>query len=388
MRASLSNTMAASLAVALASIPAAAVAGSAKYVYNKASPAVVLILGSDDGKAGSGGTGSIITAEGKVITNAHVVINKSGKQYRILYVFLKPPKITGDNSRDLVNRYKARVLTYSPADQLDLALLQIENPPPNLPTIAFADPDKVEVGDDVVAIGHPEQGGLWTLTTGAISTVIANFNRVRGKDVFQTEASVNRGNSGGPLLDTQANMVGINTMIARQGAGGVTITDVNFALKSSVAVKWLAGQGMGLAYAPKKKEQPVIVAVAPQPSKPAAFGARPTASTAAQAKSAAVAPKPVLEPPPATIVIVEEPPPQPQTVRQEGVSLGTQQAAEKVVSGKRLDPKKAKPKIHTKKRPYSLDDLRRQQMKELEDMMDEMRGKIRRKKSGKGMGLW
>ena len=76
-----------------------------------------------------------------------------------------------------------------------------------------------------------------------------------------------------------------------------------------------------------------------------------------------------------------------EKVRKEGKKIGQKKGSEKVVSGKRLDPKKAKPKYHTEKRPYSLDEVRRQQMKELEDMMDEMRGKIKNKKS-KGMGLW
>jgi serine protease Do len=365
------------VAGAIVAYSTAAWAQTPKAIYKRAGPGVVLILGSDDGKAGSGGTGSIISSEGKVITNAHVVINPAGKPYRILYVFLKPPKITGDNSRDLSNRYKARVLTWSPADQLDLALLQIEKVPPGLPVLAFADPDRVEIGDEVIAIGHPEQGGLWTLTTGTISTMIANFNRIKGKNVFQTEASVNRGNSGGPLLDMEGNMVGINTMIARQGAGGVTITDVNFSLKSSVAVKWLAGQGMGLAYAPK--QQPVVVAVAPEPDKPAAVGAvGKLAQPEASAKQA----------PPATIVVAEKPPAKPETVRVEGAAIGTERQEERVVAGKPLDPKKAKPKYHTEKRAYNMDDLRRQQMKELEEIMEEMRGKVGKKKSGRGMGLW
>lgn len=380
---------------------------SPKEVYKKAGPAVVLILGSDDGKAGSGGTGSIITSEGKVVTNAHVVMNAQGKPYKILYVFLKPPKITGDNAKDLTNRYKARVLAWSPAEELDLALLQIEGPPANLPTVAFADPDKVEIGEEVVAIGHPEQGGLWTLTTGTISTMISNFNSVRGKHVFQTEASVNRGNSGGPLLDGEGNMVGINTMIARQAADGLAITAVNFSLKSSVAVSWLAGQGMGLAYAPKAAEN-LTVAVAPEPAKPAAEGSvatdtgatgqalamadtkpakkePPAAAPPAQAPPAAA--QPVKEPPPATIVVAEAPPKKPEELRSEGQKLGKDKESEKVVAGKPLDPKKAKPKYHTEKRPYNLDDLRAKQMKELEDMMDDMRGKVKKKKS-QGMGLW
>jgi serine protease Do len=379
-------------------VASSAYAQTPKDVYKKVGGAVVLILGSDDGKSGSGGTGSIVTSEGKVITNAHVVISEATKQpYKILYIFLKPPKITGDNAKDLTNRFKARVLAWSPAEQLDLALMQIENPPKDLSTIAFADPDKVEIGDTMVAIGHPEQGGLWTLTTGAVSTMIANFNRVKGKDVFQTEASVNRGNSGGPLLDMQGNMVGINTMIARQGAGGIAITDVNFSLKSSVAVSWMAGQGMGLAYAPKE-EAPMVVAVAPQPDKPATVGAqapstytKPTTATVAATPTEPATPPAtpqVEEPPPATIVVAEEPPPQPEVVRNQGVKLGQLQEKQKVVAGKPLDPAKAKPTFVTEKRAYSLDDLRKQQMKELEDMMDEMSGKTRGKANNKGMGLW
>lgn len=366
------------LCVAILACSSYAWAGTPKTVYKKAGPAVVLILGSDDGKAGSAGTGSIITSEGKVITNAHVVVNEAtGKPFKMLYVFLKPNRITGDNAKDLTNRYKGRVLAWSPADELDLALMQIEKSPGNLPTIAFANPDKVEIGDEVVAIGHPEQGGLWTLTTGTISTMIANFNRIKGKNVFQTEASVNRGNSGGPLLDVNGNMVGINTMVARQGAGGIAITDVNFSLKSSVAVKWLTTEGMGLAYAPKPEEQKMVVAVAPEPDKPATSGAEAGQPTGQE----------VTEPPAATIVVAEEPPAKPETLKEEGKNLGKQKESEKVVAGERLDPKKAKPVYHTKKRPMNLDTLRAKQMKEMEDMMEDMGSKFKRK-SAKGMGLW
>lgn len=397
---------------------------SPKDVYKKAGPAVTLVLGSDDGRQGSSGTGSIITPEGKMITNGHVVLNSQGRPFKTIYIYLKPPKITGDNTKDLVNRYKGRVLAYSPPDELDLALIQIEGAPANLQTINFANPNNVEVGDEVVAIGHPEQGGLWTLTTGTVSTVILNFNGIKGKDVFQTEASVNRGNSGGPLLDASGNMVGINTMIARQAADGLTITAVNFSLKSSVAVTWLAGQGMGLAYAPKRDDQ-LQVAIAPQADRPATEGyARPsTASDGAAAANEgrpsrpassatppveptptrptslppakptappAVPPTPTITPeekPAATIVVVEEPPTKPETVREDGQSLGKSKGDEKVTQGQRLDPAKAKPKYHTQKRPINLDELRKQQMKEMDEMLDEMRGKVR-EKSGKGGGLW
>lgn len=379
--------MRAGIVVAIMLTASSAWALKPKEIYKKAGPAVVLLLGSDDGRTGNGGTGSIITAEGKIVTNAHVVISEaSGRPYKTLYAFLKPPKLSGDNKRDLVNRYKLKCMAWSPAEQLDLALCQIQNPPPNLPIIKFADPDKVDIGDEVVAIGHPEQGGLWTLTTGTVSTVIANFNRVKGKHVFQTEASVNRGNSGGPLLDSDANLIGINTMIARQGAGGIAITGVNFALKSSVAVTWLAGTGMGLAYAPKSDGE-IMLAVAPEP-KSAATSEGPKVAPVAAPKPEAK-PQPVKEPPPATIVVAVPPPKkvaEAQQIRVQAKTLGKEKAAEKV-TGKRLDPAKAKPTYHTKKRPFSLADLRKQQIKELEDMMEDMRGKIRGRKS-RGLGLW
>jgi serine protease Do len=96
----------------------------------------------------------------------------------------------------------------------------------------------------VVAIGHPEQGGLWTLTTGVISAEVDNFNGVKGKQVFQTETGSNRGNSGGPLLDGEGWMIGVNTAIARMASEGLQITSISFALKSSVATQWLREQGV------------------------------------------------------------------------------------------------------------------------------------------------
>ncbi len=376
-RVRIATLSAAVVCVNLLSMPARALTPAE--VYKQAGPAVVLLLGSDNGKSGAGGTGSIISSDGKLITNAHVVLNAAGRPYKTIYVFLKPPRLTGEPRRDLANRYTARVMAFSPAKELDLALLQIIKAPRDLPTIAFADPDRVQIGDEAVAIGHPEQGGLWTLTTGVVSTVIANYGGVSGKNVFQTEASVNRGNSGGPLLDDRGAMIGINTMIARRGSGGLTITDINFALKSSVAVTWLAGQGMGLAYArpPKSGDsQPqVMVAVAPDPHVHKADPSLPP--TTAPKLNQVVSAK---EPPPATIVVQERPPKRVAQLREEGKSLGTGRAEEKVKAGHRLDIKKAKPTYLTKKRPMSLDDLRRQQMREMDDLLQDMRGKFNRKR--------
>ena len=308
-----------SLVVCL-SLPAQLSAKTPKEVYKSAGPAVVLILGSNGGKTGTGGTGSLIQKDGYVITNAHVVIGEGGKPLSKLYVYLKPPKLSGDNQKDLVNRYTARVVDFSPAADLDLALLKIDKAPSGLPTISFADPELVEIGDYVTAIGHPEQAGLWTLTTGTVSTLIANFTGVQGKNVFQTEASINRGNSGGPLLNQNGEMIGINTSISRKAADGIAITDVNFALKSSVAVDWLRSIGHSASYG----------------GFAASEVATPTKKIKAESKK---------------------------------------QVVKETVIGKKLDVAKAKTrqKVLTPKRPFSLEELRRKQIRELEDLMDEMR---------------
>ena len=218
---------------------------SPREIYEQVSPAVVMVMGhSDGGKSGSGGTGSIIRADGLVLTNAHVVIEeRTGKPYPRLSVFLKPARVTGDPKSDLSRMLRAKVVAYS--TPLDVALLTLEGPPSSLPVVALSESTQGRIGDRVVAIGHPEQGGLWTLTTGVISAEVDNFNGVKGKHVLQTETGLNRGNSGGPLLDGEGHMVGVNTAIARVAPDGLPIAGISFSIKSSVAAQWIREQGLG-----------------------------------------------------------------------------------------------------------------------------------------------
>lgn len=219
-------------------------------IYEQAAPAVVMVMGhSDSGKGGSGGTGSIIQADGVVLTNAHVVIDeKTGKPYPRLSVFLKPARVSGDTKADLARMVRATLVAYS--SPLDLALLKLKSVTVPLPVIDLSDSDRTKIGDRVIAIGHPEQGGLWTLTTGVVSAEVDNFNGVKGKHVFQTEASLNRGNSGGPLVDGEGHMIGVNTAIARVASDGMPITSISFSLKSSVARQWLREQGTAFSQQP------------------------------------------------------------------------------------------------------------------------------------------
>jgi serine protease Do len=246
------------LATILGLGPAVGLAGdlSPREIYESSSPAVVLIMGySHSGQRGSGGTGSIIQQDGLVLTNAHVVIEEhTGQPYPRLTVYLKPDRVTGDRKTDLSRSGKARVVAFS--EPLDLALLKLDGPPGPFPVLELDDSDKAEIGDRVVAIGHPEQGGLWTLTTGTISAEFENFNATTGKSVFQTETGLNRGNSGGPLLDTDGRMIGVNTAIARVAPDGLPITSISFSLKSNVAKQWLRDQGVSAREALARSDTP------------------------------------------------------------------------------------------------------------------------------------
>jgi serine protease Do len=271
---------------------------SPRDIYEQASPAVVMVMGhSDSGKSGSGGTGSIIQADGLVLTNAHVVIEeRTGKPYPRVSVFLKPARVTGDSGTDLSRMLRAKVMAYS--TPLDLALLKVESPPSPLPVVAFAEATQVHIGDRVVAIGHPEQGGLWTLTTGVISAEVDNFNGVKGKDVFQTETGLNRGNSGGPLLDSEGRMIAVNTAIARVAPDGLPITGISFSLKSSVAAQWLRGQGLTRPQtaATSTVSSTTTNAASDLPAKPSV---QPEVKPPHAKAPAAPSPKPLESPPPA-----------------------------------------------------------------------------------------
>jgi serine protease Do len=305
---------------------------SPREIYEQTSPAVVMVMGHpESGKSGSGGTGSIIHADGLVLTNAHVIIEeKTGKPYPRLSAFLKPVRVTGDSKVDLARMLRARVVAYS--SPLDLALLKLEGVSGPLPTIDLGESDRTRIGDRVIAIGHPEQGGLWTLTTGVISAEVDNFNGVKGKNVFQTETGLNRGNSGGPLVDSEGHMVGVNTAIARVAPDGLPITSISFSLKSTVAKQWLKEQGASTSQA----------AAPTDPSPTRAVTEAPVTAPASPAQSPTPAPKPSspVKPP--------------------------------------VKPAQLEPSLPT--RPYNLDQLISERSKaeaDLENMMSEMRGRMK-----------
>lgn len=306
----------------LMSVYAPGFALTPKEIYQRISPGVVFIYASEGAGKGSGGTGSIISREGMVITNAHIFIRDSSRAVSEIWIFLKPARVTGNHKKDLARRYRAKIVAYDL--DLDLALLKIVNADTALTQVSFGDSESITVGDQAYAIGHPEQGGLWSLTTGVISAHRSDYGGIPGKDLFQTEASINRGNSGGPLLNEQGRMIGINSMIARKAEDGLTITDVNFAIKSNVALRWLNRKGYRFGAAKKPTTE-----MRPKPPKEE----RQTAREPVQ---------PMRETP--------SPAPKPSQEEKGG-------------------------RVLTEKKPYNLDELIAG-MQEMEDMMEEMRGTI------------
>jgi S1-C subfamily serine protease len=152
------------------------------------------------------GSGFLISSDGKILTNNHVVANE-----RQLEVTLT------DQSR-----YKAQLLSRDEAN--DLALLQI-TPRSKLPSLHLGDSDALQVGQKVLAIGNPF-GLEGTLTTGIVSSLgrsIRGENERTLEGLIQTDAAINPGNSGGPLLDSAGNVVGINTAILGPNGGNIGI---------------------------------------------------------------------------------------------------------------------------------------------------------------------
>ncbi|MDA9624257.1 Do family serine endopeptidase [Pelagibacteraceae bacterium] len=163
-------------------------------------------------KASSLGSGFIINKNGTVVTNNHVIANAEDILVKV-------------GSKE----YKAKVIGADP--YADLAVLKMQTSDIFTP-ISFGNSDKARVGDWVVAIGNPfGLGG--TVTAGIISARNRDINLTRYDDFIQTDASINQGNSGGPLFNLKGEVVGINTAIIAPGQTGSI--GIGFAIPSNAA---------------------------------------------------------------------------------------------------------------------------------------------------------
>jgi serine protease Do len=154
-------------------------------------------------KMSSLGSGFVIDPSGIVITNNHVI----GDANDVVVIFTDGRKL------------KATIIGKDP--KVDVAVLKVESDKP-FKTVKFGDSDKARVGDGVMAVGNPFGLGE-TVTAGIISARNRNIDSGPYDDFLQTDASINKGNSGGPLFNLQGEVIGINTAILSPSGGSIGI---------------------------------------------------------------------------------------------------------------------------------------------------------------------
>jgi serine protease Do len=208
-------------------------------VLAKVEPAVVSI-DSDSGSAGNGaggdfvqsaGTGMILTSNGEILTNNHVVAGASAVTVTLF----------GQNAA-----LPAHVVGTDPAD--DLAMVQLDQAS-GLPTVALGDSSQTRVGDSVLAIGNAlALAGGPSVTEGIVSaknrTLSAQSDSGETENLtglLQTDAAINPGNSGGPLVNSQAQVVGMNTAVASSTTGNAPTQNIGFAIAVNSVKPLLAG---------------------------------------------------------------------------------------------------------------------------------------------------
>src|SRR6202043_1695279 len=158
------------------------------------------------------GSGFIIDAAGFIVTNNHVIEDSDQIPVTLNDGTQLPAKLVGRDTKT------------------DLALLKVAPRKP-LPATHFGDSDKARIGDWVIAIGDPFGIGS-TVTAGIVSARNRNINAGPYDDFIQTDAPINRGNSGGPLFDMDGNVIGINSQIYTPSGGSVGI---GFAIPANLA---------------------------------------------------------------------------------------------------------------------------------------------------------
>lgn len=173
-----------------------------------------------------GGSGFIVSPDGYVITSQHVVADPKADYT----VFLAPTK-----------KYSAKIMCRDPIN--DVAILKIKGD--NFPYLELGDSDKVELGEQVIAVGNPLGEFHDTLSSGIVSGLsrfISAFSGLDGeasrlKGLIQTDAAINPGNSGGPLINIQGKVIGINTAMVLGAQNIGFAIPINYAEKDLQEVK-------------------------------------------------------------------------------------------------------------------------------------------------------
>lgn len=184
-------------------------------IADRVGPSVVTVVAIVDGIQAASGSGVVISTDGEIVTNEHVI--RGADEVRVRLAGETEPRV-------------AEVLAADPPN--DLALLRIDGT--GFTPAVIADPDSVGVGDPVVAIGYALglEGGA-SVTTGVVSalerTLVTEYGALGG--LVQTDAAISSGNSGGPLVNASGDVVGINTAVATSGANR-SASNVGFAISA------------------------------------------------------------------------------------------------------------------------------------------------------------
>ena len=204
-------------------------------VATAVAPSVVTISADVDGGFQTGeavGTGVIVSEDGEIVTNAHVVSGATEIRVRL-----------AGNTEPIV----AELVAADPGN--DLALLRIDVDKP-LPAATFANQDDIRIGDHVVAIGFAlDLDGDPSVTLGIVSALdrtLSESQEIALDGLIQTDAAISSGNSGGPLVNAAGQVVGINTAVARSDAE-IAASNVGFAISSGEVLQVLEQLRTGTA---------------------------------------------------------------------------------------------------------------------------------------------
>jgi S1-C subfamily serine protease len=188
------------------------------------------IIGGGGGDQGGVGSGFVVSRDGEIATNAHVVTTGEGdeiKRANQLYVEFADG-----------NQVEAKIVGYDP--NADIALIKVDPQGLTLRPLPLAQDSEVQVGTPVAAIGSPF-GEKQSLSVGVVSAVdraIGSLTEFQISGAIQTDAAINPGNSGGPLVDGRGRVIGVNQQIKSQSGGG---EGVGFAVPAPVVQRSLDG---------------------------------------------------------------------------------------------------------------------------------------------------
>src|SRR5664280_1860137 len=211
-------------------------------IYQQDSPGVVEVLSTfaqvpsyspfglpSSSSAQALGSGFVVSSQGYILTNAHVVADNGQQASSVTVVF----KGTGSTTTQV----KAQVVGID--ETSDVALLKVDPArTPKLVVLPLGDSSNVQAGEPVVAIGNP-LGYDFSVTSGIVSATDRNLQSPNGSTIpngIQTDAAINEGNSGGPLIDSTGHVIGINEQIASQSGGN---QGLGFAVPINTAIRSL-----------------------------------------------------------------------------------------------------------------------------------------------------